>query len=252
MTPNPPEKAAAGDPALAAALPLLPTRELVVFPHMVAPIFVGRAKSIEAIERAFSEHSPLILSAQREPTQEDPDVADIMAVGTRVKVLQLFKLPDGSVKALVEGEQRVRIESYEATAPCFVVRSLALTSSDRTLPRCRSLARRVAREFGVYARHDPQLAEELLGVVEQTRDPEELADIVAALPVIPDATFKLTDFGGVGDGKTFNTDAFKNAIAAVAKAGFETQISHVSTGGGASLEFLEGRTLPGLAALAVE
>ncbi|MEI6725510.1 MAG: LON peptidase substrate-binding domain-containing protein, partial [Actinomycetes bacterium] len=88
MTPNPPEKAAAGDTAPAAALPLLPTRELVVFPHMVAPIFVGRAKSIEAIERAFNEHSPLILSAQREPSQEDPHAADIMAVGTRVKVLQ--------------------------------------------------------------------------------------------------------------------------------------------------------------------
>jgi len=180
VTPNPPEKAAAGDTAPAAALPLLPTRELVVFPHMVAPIFVGRAKSIEAIQRAFNEHSPLILSAQREPTQEEPGVADIMAVGTRVKVLQLFQLPDGSVKALVEGEQRVRIESYEATAPCFVARSVSLTSSDRALPRCRSLGRRVAREFGTYARHDPQLAEELLGVVEQTRDPEELADIVAA------------------------------------------------------------------------
>ncbi len=180
MTPNPPEKAAAGDTALTAALPLLPTRELVVFPHMVAPIFVGRAKSIEAIERAFNEHSPLILSAQREPAQEDPQVTDIMGVGTRVKVLQLFKLPDGSVKALVEGEQRVRIESFEATSPCFVVRSLSLASPDRALPRCRALARRVARDFGVYARHDPQLAEELLGVVEQTRDPEELADIVAA------------------------------------------------------------------------
>ena len=180
MTPNPPEKAAAGDTAPAAALPLLPTRELVVFPHMVAPIFVGRARSITAIERAFAEHTPLILSAQREPAQEDPDAADIMTVGTRVKVLQLFKLPDGSVKALVEGEQRVRIESYEATAPCFVVRSLPLATSDGALPRCRALARRVAREFGTYARHDPQLAEELLGVVEQTHDPEELGDIVAA------------------------------------------------------------------------
>jgi ATP-dependent Lon protease len=179
VTPNPPEKGG-GESASAAALPLLPTRELVVFPHMVAPIFVGRAKSIEAIERAFNEQSPLIMSAQREPGQEDPEVADIMAVGTRVKVLQLFKLPDGSVKALVEGEQRVRIESYEATSPCFVVRSLSLASADRTLPRCRALARRVARDFAVYARHDPQLAEELLGVVEQTRDPEELSDIVAA------------------------------------------------------------------------
>jgi ATP-dependent Lon protease len=179
VTPNPPEKGG-GDRALAAALPLLPTRELVVFPHMVAPLFVGRAKSIEAIERAFNEHSPLILSAQREPAQDDPAAADIMAVGTRVKVLQLFKLPDGSVKALVEGEQRVRIESFEASAPCFVVRSLPLPALDATLARCRALARRVAHEFGAYVRNDPQLAEELLGVVEQTRDPEELGDIVAA------------------------------------------------------------------------
>ncbi len=99
------------------ALPLLPTRELVVFPRMVAPIYVGREKSIKAIESAFSDKTPIILSAQRQPSVEDPVVADIMPVGTRAMVLQLFKLPDGSIKALVEGQERVRIESYESTSP---------------------------------------------------------------------------------------------------------------------------------------
>ena len=88
-----------------AALPLLPTRELVVFPRMVAPLFVGREKSISAIERAFSEKTPLILSSQREPGDDDPTTDDILPVGTRATVLQLFKLPDGSVKAIVEGRR---------------------------------------------------------------------------------------------------------------------------------------------------
>ena len=109
MTPSLPDgDAAAVDGAVrggvpAAVLPLLPTRELIVFPKMVAPLFVGREKSIQAIETAFNEKTPLILSSQREASVEDPGADDIMPVGTRVSVLQLFKLPDGSVKALVEG-----------------------------------------------------------------------------------------------------------------------------------------------------
>ena len=104
MTPSLPDgDAAAADGAAAAsapeaALPLLPTRELVVFPKMVAPVFVGREKSIQAIETAFNQKTSLILSSQREASVEDPGADDIMPVGTRVNVLQLFKLPDGSVK----------------------------------------------------------------------------------------------------------------------------------------------------------
>ena len=166
--------------AAAAALPLLPTRELVVFPKMVAPLFVGREKSIQAIEAAFNEKTSLILSSQREASVEDPGADDIMPVGTRVSVLQLFKLPDGSVKALVEGQERVRIEGFASTEPFLLAISTPLTPDDRALVRCRSLARRVAAEFAEYVQLNPQLADEMQYVVGQTADPEEIADVVAA------------------------------------------------------------------------
>ncbi len=186
MTPSLPDgDAAAADGAVragapAAALPLLPTRELVVFPKMVAPLFVGREKSIQAIETAFNEKTPLILSSQREASVEDPGADDIMPVGTRVSILQLFKLPDGSVKALVEGQERVRIVRFESTSPFFLVSATPLAPPDRALVRCRSLARRVAVEFAGYVQLNPQLADEVQYVVSQTDDPEEIADVVAA------------------------------------------------------------------------
>jgi ATP-dependent Lon protease len=186
VTPSLPDGAAAADGTGArpgepeTALPLLPTRELVVFPKMVAPLFVGREKSIQAIETAFNEKTPLILSSQREASVEDPGADDIMPIGTRVTVLQLFKLPDGSVKALVEGQERVRIERFESTEPYFLVSSTPLAPPDRALVRCRSLARRVAAEFAGYVQLNPQLADEVQYVVNQTDDPEEIADVVAA------------------------------------------------------------------------
>ncbi len=190
MTPNPPERDAVAPAAGAAggtqasapaeALPLLPTRELVVFPKMVAPLFVGREKSVAAVEQAFTGRTSLVLSAQRDSSIEDPEPADLVAVGTRVSVLQLIKLPDGSVKALVEGQQRVRIGEFTATSPCFLVRSEPLAPRDRDFARTRSLARRVAAEFTVYVQLNPQLADEVQYVVAQVDDAEEIADVVAA------------------------------------------------------------------------
>jgi ATP-dependent Lon protease len=181
VTQSPPEASAASEPeGETTRLPLLPTRELVVFPKMVAPIYVGRDKSVKAIERAFSEKTPIILSAQRQPSVEDPGADDIMPIGTRSMVLQLFKLPDGTVKALVEGQERVRIERYESTSPHFVVSFTPLRSPDRDLVRCRSLARRVTSEFATYVELNPQVADEVQYIVSQAEDPEAVADIVAA------------------------------------------------------------------------
>ena len=183
MTPNPPEQIAAteeGQGAPEAALPLLPTRELVLFPKMVAPIFVGRGKSISAIEAAFGGQTPLILCAQREAAVEDPSFDDLRPVGVRARVLQLFKLPDGSVKALVEGDERVRAERVVASEPHFVVEYAPVESVDAGTARSRSLARRVADEFVRYVQLHPQLADEAQFVVQQADDPDELADIVAA------------------------------------------------------------------------
>ena len=183
MTPNPPEQIAVteeGQGAPEAALPLLPTRELVLFPKMVAPIFVGRGKSISAIEAAFGGQTPLILCAQREAAVEDPSFDDLRPVGVRARVLQLFKLPDGSVKALVEGDERVRAERVVASEPHFVVEYAPVESVGAGTARSRSLARRVADEFVRYVQLHPQLADEAQFVVQQADDPDELADIVAA------------------------------------------------------------------------
>ena len=162
------------------ALPLVPTRELVLFPKMVAPVLVGREKSIAAIERAFAEQTPLILCAQRDATVEDPDVDDLRTVGVRARVLQLFKLPDGSVKALVEGDARIRIERVAQTAPHFSAVCVPLVSGDVGTARSRSLARRVTAQFLIYVQLHPQLVDEAQFVVHQAGDPDELADIVAA------------------------------------------------------------------------
>jgi ATP-dependent Lon protease len=183
VTPNPPEQIAVteeGQGAPDATLPLLPTRELILFPKMVAPIFVGRVKSISAIEAAFSDQTPLILCAQREAALEDPSFDDLRPIGVRARVLQLFKLPDGSVKALVEGDERVRAERVVATEPHFVVEYASVESKGAGSARSRSLARRVADEFVRYVQLHPQLADEAQFVVQQAGDPDELADIVAA------------------------------------------------------------------------
>jgi ATP-dependent Lon protease len=162
------------------ALPLLPTRELVVFPKMVASLFVGREKSIVAIERAFAARASLVLCAQRDSSIDDPDAGDLGPVGTRVTVLQLLKLPDGSIKALVEGQERVRISRVAATSPCFLVEAEPLAPRDRALARTRALARRVAAEFSTYVQLNPQLADEVQYVASQVDDAEDVADIVAA------------------------------------------------------------------------
>jgi ATP-dependent Lon protease len=161
-------------------LPLVPTRELIVFPKMIAPLFVGREKSVRALERAHAEKTGLILCSQREPLLEDPGADDILPVGTLAAVLQLFKLPDGSIKALVEGRGRVRVEAFAQTSPEFVVAYTPLESPDRDARRSRTLARRVISEFLAYVQLSPQMPDEAMQVVEQAENAGEVADIVAA------------------------------------------------------------------------
>jgi ATP-dependent Lon protease len=182
VTPNQPEHSGVSGEGQgrSAALPLLPTRELVLFPKMVAPIFVGRQKSISAIETAFGAQGPLILCAQREAAVEDPSFDDLRPIGVVARVLQLFKMPDGSCKAIVEGAERVRAERLVESEPHFVVEYVPLESADARTARARSLARRVSDEFVRYAQMHPQLPDEAQFMVQQAAGPEDLADIVAA------------------------------------------------------------------------
>jgi len=173
---------ATGTPAV---LPLVPTRELVVFPKMVAPLFAGRDRSVKALIAAHETQSPLIVSQQREPMQEEPGPGDILPLGTLVNVLQVFKLPDGTVKAFVEGRERVRIEGFVDQAEYYTVSWTALESPDCRGSRCAVLARRVTSQFVVYAQLHPQVPDEVQTVIAQAAHPGETADIVAAHLVIP-------------------------------------------------------------------
>ncbi len=153
---------------------------------MVAPIFVGREKSIKALERAFEDKSPIILSTQKEPELEDPTSDDIVRVGTMATVVQLYRLPDGSIKALVEGQQRVKIDGFTATSPHFQV-NFSLMAGDVGEPseRLSALARVVMREFVRYVESNPSMPDEIGQLVGAVADPDELGDAVAAHMMIP-------------------------------------------------------------------
>ena len=100
-------------------MPVLPLRDVVVFPYMVMPLFVGRAKSINALEEAMNDDKQLLLVSQREADLEEPTPEDLFDVGTIANIIQLLKLPDGTVKVLVEGQQRAKIFEYEDGEKCF-------------------------------------------------------------------------------------------------------------------------------------
>lgn len=153
---------------------------------MVAPIFVGREKSIKALERAFEDKSPIILSTQKEPEVEDPTSDDIVRIGTMATVVQLYRLPDGSIKALVEGQQRVKINKFTATSPHFQV-NFSLMAGDIGEPseRVSALARVVMREFVRYVESNPAMPDEIGQIVTAVADPDELADAVSAHMMIP-------------------------------------------------------------------
>src|SRR3954470_22047386 len=101
-------------------LPLLPLRDLIIFPHMMMPLFVGREKSISALEEAMSKQTDIVLAAQKDAKNNNPEPADIYTIGTVGSIIQLLRLPDGTVKVLVEGKRRVRIIGFAQTDSFFV------------------------------------------------------------------------------------------------------------------------------------
>jgi ATP-dependent Lon protease len=103
-------------------LPLLPLRDVVVYPHLVIPLFVGRTKSVKALELASEGNKQILLVAQKSASKDDPDASDLHDVGTIATVLQMLKLPDGTVKVLVEGMQRAKISEFTETEECFAAR----------------------------------------------------------------------------------------------------------------------------------
>ncbi len=177
------------------AVPLLATRDLVLFPGMLAPIFVERDKGVRALEQTSQSGGLLVMAAQRSAVTDDPEPDDIHLVGTLAKVVQFSRLADGTLKALIEGRQRVVIESFESVSPFFTVAYRpVLPKPARREPKLRALMDSVAREFANYVGQTPQLPEEAETALEVVNDPEEMVNVAASnLMIGPDRRQELLE-----------------------------------------------------------
>ena len=164
---------------LSPSYPVLPLRDIVVFPHMIVPLFVGREKSVRALEDVMAEDKQILLSSQIDPTMDDPSADGIYRVGVLANVLQLLKLPDGTVKVLVEGRQRVRIVKFVENDNFFEAEAAPLTELPGDQSVIDALLRSVGEEFDRYAKIKKNIPEEALAAVAETREPARLADLVA-------------------------------------------------------------------------
>ncbi len=164
---------------LNASYPVLPLRDIVVFPHMIVPLFVGRDKSVRALEEVMSDDKQILLASQIDPGEDDPEVDGIYRAGVLANVLQLLKLPDGTVKVLVEGQARVRITQYLENESFFEASAEYLTEMPGDLTTTEALLRTVADEFERYAKVKKNVPEEALAAVGESAEPAKLADLVA-------------------------------------------------------------------------
>jgi ATP-dependent Lon protease len=169
-----------GAPPGRKTLPLLPLRDIVVFPHMVVPLFVGRQKSIEALESAMNGSRELLLCAQREAAQDEPNERDIYEVGTLGTIIQLLRLPDGTVKVLVEGKARARIRGFASDEPFFSCEYEPLPDDTKRTVEGQALVRTVHTTFEAYIKLNKKVPPETLNTVVAVTDPGRLADTIVA------------------------------------------------------------------------
>ena len=162
------------------AYPVLPLRDIVVFPHMIVPLFVGREKSIKALEEVMRSDTFILLATQKNASDDDPATGAIYEVGTLASVLQLLKLPDGTVKVLVEGAARAKVESYTDRAEYYEAAALVLADTSGEQVEAEALARSVINEFENYVKLNKKVSPEVVGVVQQIEDYAKLADTVAS------------------------------------------------------------------------
>ena len=164
---------------LSPSYPVLPLRDIVVFPHMIVPLFVGREKSVRALEEVMADDKQILLSSQIDPSNDDPAADGIYRVGVLANVLQLLKLPDGTVKVLVEGKSRVRITEFVPNPSYFEARAATLTELPGDKTAVEAMLRSVGDEFERYAKIKKNIPEEALAAVAEAREPARLADLVA-------------------------------------------------------------------------
>ncbi|WP_158884282.1 endopeptidase La [Rhodanobacter sp. L36] len=168
-------------PATIDALPVLPLRDVVVYPHMVIPLFVGRDKSMRALERAMEGERQILLVAQKSPDIDDPEIKDLHQIGTLAGVLQLLKLPDGTVKVLVEGQSRVQVEDFKEESGMLTARSRVIepvyNAKERELD---VVSRTLISLFEQLVKQSRKLPPEVLASLSGIEDPSRVADSIAA------------------------------------------------------------------------
>jgi len=159
--------------------PILPLRDIVVFPHMVVPLFVGRDQSIKALEEVMRDEKRIVLLTQKDPDTDDPKGEDVYDRGCIAKILQLLKLPDGTVRVLVEGEERIVVEAFtdnDAFMECYVSIEDDVLTDKKIL---KALAGNVTEAFSGFAKLNKKVAEEVTTSVSEIKSPSKLSDIVA-------------------------------------------------------------------------
>jgi ATP-dependent Lon protease len=162
------------------AYPVLPLRDIVVFPHMIVPLFVGREKSIRALEEVMRSDTYILLATQKNASDDDPAADSIFEVGTLASVLQLLKLPDGTVKVLVEGAERAKVVKYTDRSEYYEADAVVLADTIGDAVEAEAMARSVITEFESYVKLNKKVSPEVVGVVQQIEDYAKLADTVAS------------------------------------------------------------------------
>ena len=169
-----------GPPPLPKVFPLLPLRDIVVYPHMVVPLFVGREKSIKALEEAMGKDKDLLVAAQRQAKTNNPTPDDIYPVGTLASIVQMLRLPDGTIKLLIEGKKRARITRYLENPDYFQVEVEEILPAYGEPKEVEALMRGLQNAFEVYVKLNKKVPPEMLHSVAGIDDPERLADTIAA------------------------------------------------------------------------
>jgi len=159
-------------------IPLLPLRDIIIFPHMVVPLFVGRKKSINALESAMSADKSILLSAQHNAKMDDPAPDQIYPIGTVGVIIQLLRLPDGTVKVLVEGKQRARIRRFVPNEEYFLVDAQAIVEDNDVTPEIEALIRSINSTFETYAKLNRNIPPEMILSVASISEPSRLADTI--------------------------------------------------------------------------
>ncbi|MDP2752402.1 MAG: LON peptidase substrate-binding domain-containing protein, partial [Rhodocyclaceae bacterium] len=157
-------------------LPLLPLRDVVVFPHMVIPLFVGRPKSIKGLELALETGKSVLLVTQKSATEEKPELGGLYSVGCIANVLQMLKLPDGTVKILVEGTQRAKIEQVTESKSVFLARITPIAPTERANHEIEALRRAILAQFDQYIKLNKKIPPEILASLSSIQESGRLTD----------------------------------------------------------------------------